>query len=294
MMKVVLLGTGPPFPDPERGNMSEVVIVDNQLVLFDCGERTTTNLMRAGIDPVRVNHLFLTHHHWDHMSDYGYFCICTWNYGRRDTLHVYGPEGTREMSDHILLGGHKTDVEFLRTFGKSLPSHIARKPVPEIPIEVQDLEDGESVGGDGWKVTVGLVEHLEGFPCFGYRIDSQQGSVAISGDTQPCAGMIKLARNVDVLVHECSFLDEIISERKMKGHSGPTGAGRVAQESGARKLVITHLRPFVGPPPVMEMATMYWGNNWIGEHIIAKIVTDIRKQYDGEIVIGRDCMEIPV
>ncbi|MDA4128851.1 MAG: MBL fold metallo-hydrolase [Thaumarchaeota archaeon] len=274
--------------------MSEVVMVDDQPLLFDCGERTTTNLMRAGINPVRVNQLFITHHHWDHMSDYGYFCICTWNYGRKETLHVYGPQGTIEMSDHILLGGHKLDVEFLRKFGRNLPPHIKKKPTSEIPIEVQDLKDTQSVSGAGWKVTAGLVEHLSDFPCLGYRVDSPQGSVAISGDTQPCEAMIKLAADVDVLVHECSFLDEIISERQMKGHSGPTGAGRVAQESGAKKLVITHLRPYVGPPPVMEMATMYWGNDWIGEHIIAKIVTDIRKQYDGEIIIGRDCMEIQI
>lgn len=57
--------------------------------------------------------------------------------------------------------------------------------------------------------------------------------------------MIELAKDVDLLIHECTFLEEIITERDCwTGHSGPKGAGRVAQRAGAKKLVLTHLGPY--------------------------------------------------
>ena len=68
-MKVVVVGSGSALPDPSRGNPSQAVVVDGEVLLFDCGERATVNLVRAGINPMNVDHVFLTHLHWDHMVD---------------------------------------------------------------------------------------------------------------------------------------------------------------------------------------------------------------------------------
>ena len=295
-MKAVLLGSGSAIPDPDRGNPSQAVVVDDQVLLFDCGERTTVNMIKAGINPNDVEHLFFTHLHWDHIVDYGYLVISTWNCGRNKILNVYGPEGTKSMSDSTIFGTHKVDVEFVDRFLKTLPDSVTWRPTAKVPVDVKEIEkDGIVMSSDKFTVTAGTVEHINsmGFPCFGFRVDSKYGSVAISGDTQPCKGMVELAKNVDVLIHECAFLDEIIDKRKMRGHSGPSGLGKVAQEAGAKKVVVTHLGPYTGYPKAIEMGSMYYGSGW-GPEIWSKIVSDIRKYYAGPIVMGQDALTIEI
>lgn len=294
-MKVALLGSGSAIPDPDRGNPSQAVIIDDEVLLFDCGERTTVNLIRAGINPNNVEHLFFTHLHWDHIVDYGYLVVSTWNCGRTKILNVYGPTGTKNMSDSTVYGAHKVDVEFVEKFLKVLPDSVTWRPISKVPVEVREIEEGIVLESEKFKVTAGLVEHINsmGFPCFGYRVDSKYGSVAISGDTQPCPGMVELARDVDVLIHECAFLDEIIEKRQMHGHSGPSGLGKVAAESGAKKVVVTHLGPYRSYPMAIEMGSMYYEKGW-GPEIWSKIVSDIRKFYAGPIVMGEDALVINV
>jgi ribonuclease BN (tRNA processing enzyme) len=77
----------------------------------------------------------------------------------------------------------------------------------------------------------------------------------------------------------------------MKSHSWPAGVGRVAQEAGAKKLVLTHLGPYTSYEKTIEMALMYYGN-WKGPHIWTKIVREVAKYYDGPVVLGHDAMII--
>jgi ribonuclease Z len=294
-MKVALLGTGSAIPDPDRGNPSQAVIVDDQILLFDCGERTTVNLIKVGINPNEVEHLFFTHLHWDHIADYGYLVISSWNCGRIKTLNVYGPQGTRNMSDSTIFGTHRVDVEFVEKFLKTLPDSIQQRPIAQVPVTVREISEGVVLSSKGFTVTAGQVEHINsmGFPCLGYRVDSQYGSVAISGDTEPCEAMVRLAKDVDLLIHECAFLDEIIEKRRMRGHSGPSGLGKVAAEARAKKVVVTHLGTYTGYPKAVEMGSMYYGTGW-GQEIWSKIVTDIRKFYDGPLIIGKDALTIEI
>ena len=111
-MQVVIVGSGSALPDPVRGNPSQAVVIDGEVLLFDCGERATVNLTLSGINPVDVDTLFLTHLHWDHMVDYNYLLMTTWNSGKDNTLNVYGPPGTQEMHD-AFLKAHAVDVEFV-------------------------------------------------------------------------------------------------------------------------------------------------------------------------------------
>ncbi len=60
-MKACILGSGSALPDPERGNPSQAIVVDDEIVLIDCGERTTVNLVTAGINPLDVDYFFFTH-----------------------------------------------------------------------------------------------------------------------------------------------------------------------------------------------------------------------------------------
>ena len=251
LMKAILLGSGSALPDPDRGNPSQAVVVRDEVLLFDCGERTTVNLIRADINPLKVGYLFFTHLHWDHIVDYGYLVMSSWNVGRKNPLKVFGPPGTRNMSDKTIFGAHETDILHMKIYLEQyLPKHVTNRPQAEVPVIVNEIKEGEVLKTENFRVISKSVEHYNkwGIPCVGYRVESTEGIVAISGDTSPCPQMVELAKNADVLIHECAFLDEIIQQRGMKSHSGPSGAGKVAQEAGAKKLVLTHLGPYTSYP----------------------------------------------
>lgn len=294
-MTLAILGSGSAVPDPERGNPSQAVIVDGTTLLFDCGERTTVNLVRADINPLDVDALFFTHLHWDHISDFGYFALSSWNCGRRRELPIFGPPGTAAMVEASLHGVHRADVEFLRAYVRALPPQVVARPSEDPPFVVHEMDVGWSWEQDGVSVLTGAVEHHQrvGMPSVAYRIESSYGVVVLSGDTAPCESVIELARGADVLVHDTAFLDEIIEARHMWSHSGPTGAGRVAAAAGVRTLVLTHLGPYTSPAPTIAMASMYYGEAR-GPEVWDEIVACAKSQFGGEVILGRDALVLEV
>jgi ribonuclease Z len=292
-LRLAILGSGSAVPDPVRGNPSQAVVVGDTVLLFDCGERTTVNLVRAGINPLDVDALFLTHLHWDHISDFGYFAMSTWNCGRREILPVYGPSGTRTMVEASIFGVHGADVEFVRGYVCALPEHVAERPVLDPPFDAREIEVGFALEGDGFRIRTGEVVHHQrvGMPSVAYRVDSDHGSVALTGDTGPSADVVELARGADVLVHDTAFLEEIIAERGMWSHSGPATAGKAAQAAGVRMLVLTHLGPYTSPDPTIEMASMYYGGRR-DDGVWDAIVAEARRHFDGEVVLGHDALVI--
>jgi ribonuclease Z len=294
-MTLAILGSGSAVPDPVRGNPSQAVTIDQTTLLFDCGERTTVNLVSAGINPLDVDALFFTHLHWDHISDFGFFAISSWNCGRRRELPIFGPPGTAAMVEASLYGVHRCDVEYLQRYVRALPDHITDRPSVDPPFRVHEMDVGWRWERDGFQVIAGAVEHHQrlGVPSIGYRIESKHGVVALSGDTAPCEEVVELARDADILVHDCAFLDEIIEAREMWSHSGPTGAGKVAAAANVKTLVLTHLGPYTSPEPSISMASMYYGEGW-GPEIWEQIVRKAEAQFGGEVILGRDALVLEV
>lgn len=294
-LRVAILGSGSALPDPERGNPSQAVLVGDEVLLFDCGERTTVNLVRAGINPLHVERLYFTHLHWDHITDFGYFMLTTWNCGRRSPLRVFGPSGTADMVRASVFGVHRTDVDYVKRYVEALPPHVLDRPSPTPPLEAEDIDVGFVYEGGSYTIRTGAVEHHQrvGTPSIAYRVDSERGSVVITGDTRPCDSVVELARGADVLVHDTAFLDEIIEARQMWSHSGPRGAGRVAQAAGVKRLVLTHLGPYTSAQPAVDMAAMYYGGRR-GPEVWDEIVAAARSEFSGDIVLGRDATLIEV
>jgi ribonuclease Z len=296
-MRVTILGSGSAVPDPVRGNPSAAVVAGGETLLFDCGERTTVNLVRAGINPMDVGHVFFTHLHWDHIADFNYLLMTVWNCGRTTPLHVWGPPGTREMTQGFLTA-HAVDVAFVPAFIDRQPEGSMVGLPPREPVLVfHDVQEGVLLEAGEVTVRAAPVEHLRllGFADadWAFRVDAEGGSVAISGDTVPCEAMVELARDVDVLIHEATFLEEVIDERAQgwTGHSGPRGAGRIARQAGAAKLVLTHLGPYDSADAAIEMAKLYYGPRR-GPEIWSKILRDAASEYDGPIVLAEDAMQI--
>ena len=307
-MQLIITGSGSALPDPLRGGASCAVVVDGTVLQFDCGRRVLENLMLVGINPMKIDHMFFTHMHFDHIADYDYYAITNWIAGRQEMVQVYGPAGTERMSEGAIQYMHAMNVDFIGTILKHWPPHMARRPRSTPPYEVHDIGPGTALETDSFKVSCLETKHLPdpSVKSLGYRVDSDYGSVAISGDTAVSEGMKTLAKDVDILVHECVKPDlgmtpggkfslkdfhkeELMEERPQTGHTSPSQLGRLASEVNAKKLVAYHLAPYTSVPAAIEMSSMYLGPS-PGHSIWGEFVHAMKQQYDGPVILAEDRM----
>lgn len=241
---VILLGTGggPPVNLQQFG-ASILVEAGGEHFLFDCGRGATIRLAQAGVSIGSINRLFLTHLHSDHVVQIPDLVLTGWTGGRRTTpLEVWGPEGTRDMMDHIQRA-FAFDVHMRRDVDEKLPAR-------GIQVVSHDIKEGVVFDQGGVKVTAFLVDHGPVQPAFGYRIDYRGHSVALSGDTRVSENLIRFAQGVDVLIHE--VVDPVAVRNRTNGfspeaneaiiahHTTPEQAGEVFSRVKPRLAVYSH------------------------------------------------------
>jgi ribonuclease Z len=295
-MKIVFLGTGAAIPDPDRNQSAIHITVRDRSYLFDCGHNATRQMVRAHLDPTIVNFIFLSHLHYDHISDFAYFMISTWMCGRERAPVVVGPEGTQNFVDSLLEhGAYAKDIEARAQY----PNR--RKNIEVLRADVRQCDPGVVFEDDYVKVSACYVEHIprEISPCFGFRMDTVDGqSIAFSGDTAPCDRFIQLARGVDLLIHECTFPEKAIEFRKKAGigtwaHTSPIELGKLAEETGAKSLVATHIGHYDTTNPVVKrFMAVHMPAEIIGPELLDEAVTDIRTNYGGELRLAHDLMRV--
>lgn len=310
-MQLVITGSGSAMPDPLRGGASVAVIVDGHVLQFDCGRRVLENLMLVGINPMRIDHLFFTHMHFDHIADYDYYLITNWLAGRQQPVAVFGPVGTVKMSEGALKGMHSMDYSFVKLIVKNWPPAVKERPADEPPFLVSDIEPGVVVETDNFKVSCVYTDHLPlpDVHSLAYRVDSAYGSVAISGDTAPTDNMRALAKDVDVLVHECvkpdvgmthggkfdldlkKFGDQSVTKtRTQTGHTRPSELGQLASDANVKRLIAYHLAPYTSVAAAIEMSSLYYGMSPPGPEIWSAFVSAIEKNYAGPVILAEDRM----
>ncbi|WP_448508274.1 MBL fold metallo-hydrolase [Immundisolibacter sp.] len=127
------------------------------------------------------------------------------------------------------------------------------------------------------RVTATLVEHAPVFPSFAFRFDSEQGSVVFSGDTGPCQNLVRLARNADVLVHEvidAAWVDALfpppldeatqaLKHHLLSAHTSIEDAGRIAEQAGAKTLVLSHVIPHNVGDDRLRVASRYYSGRLV-------------------------------
>jgi ribonuclease Z len=278
-VRLTLLGTGGPRPDPRRHGPAVAVSIGGERLLFDAGRGVVSQLAAAGVPVAAVNPVFLTHHHYDHIGDLADVMLTSWISGRRRPLRVYGPEGTRDIVDALVERVYARDITW-RSKGESYIGSWA-------PVEVTEVAAGLACDGGGWRVFAEVVEHGQAFriPDFswvplGYRLECAGKVVAISGDTVECDGLDRLARGADVLVQCCYLADcEIVDDRTRHMarfiHTSSSRAGAVAARAGVKTLVLTHFR---AKP----------------DALLREVEKDVRAAFAGRLVLGEDLMEIDV
>lgn len=278
--RLILLGTGGgPRPRKTRSASAQVILINGAAYVIDCGDGVARQLVLANVPLPTVRHVFVTHQHSDHNADYGNLLWLAWTAGLRTAVDTWGPPPLKKMT-----------TLFFEMNANDIKTRIADEGrVPLVPlIRAHELTRGGLVTQDGnVKVTAALVRHPPVVPAFGYRFDTTDRSIVISGDTAPSDNLIALAKGADVLVHDAMYppgVDRLVSgvqnatrlkESIMSHHTTAEDAGRVAQAAGVKTLVLSHLVPAEDSAITEEM--------WIDA---------ARTHFRGTIIVGKDLMEV--
>lgn len=310
-MHVIITGSGSALADPDRGGASAAVLVDGHVLQFDCGRLVMENLIRAGINPLDVDALFLTHLHFDHIASFGYFIISSWIASRQALLPVYGPSGTERMARGMIFDGFGTDVDYVRQLVATWPDDVPGRPRSDPPFAVADKDPGLIAETADYRVTAIEVPHFQkfGVMSIAYRVDSRHGSVVITGDCHPTPELAAFGQGADIVVNECAKPDgdmvtggklarskaiEDAAKEHTHPHTTPTWLGQSAARMGAKTVVATHLAPLRALPAARRMSRVYYGDAPVREDIFDLYKARIAAGFGGRIEIGADGMILSV
>jgi len=288
-LHVGLCGSGAPMPDPGRAGPCVAVVAGQRLFVVDTGSGSTRNLSLMNLPPPRVEAVFLTHFHSDHIADLGELMLQRWGGGARTMpLPIYGPTGVEEVvggfemayrqDEGYRVAHHGTEVMPPSGFGgEALPFPVDRAKPDVLLIDEPDL-----------KVWAFPVEHRPAEPAVGYLFEYKGRRVVVSGDTGASPRLEKAARGADVLVHEALSPNLVAIQKKaavdarrdnyvhifediLDYHATPEQVAASAQRAGVKTVLLYHIIP---PLPVRALEGPFLG--------------DARKTYKGPLRIGRD------
>jgi ribonuclease BN (tRNA processing enzyme) len=280
--RLILLGTqgGPALVKGGRKSPSQVIVINDVPYVIDCGYGVAGQLVNAGITLNRLRHVFITHHHSDHDAEFGNLVFLSWSSGLNGQVDAYGPPPLAEMT-RLIWETNRFDIETrIVDQGRSDPRKML--VAHEVTAGGVVLENADV------KVTAARVLHPPIDHAYAYRFDAKDRSIVISGDTAYSEDLIALAKGADVLVHEAMYLPHMeklfagnsngaaLLKRVQTTHTTPEGVGMVAAKAQVKTVVLSHLL-----------------NTRPGDGVTDEIWADgVRKHFSGEVIVGRDLLEI--
>ncbi|CAM3713018.1 ribonuclease Z [Alicyclobacillus pomorum] len=270
-MELLFLGTGAGLPAKSR-NVSAIAL---QLLqergtewLFDCGEGTQHQILRAPVKLHRLEKVFITHLHGDHIFGLPGLLSSRSFHGAPSPLQVYGPPGLRSFVECALSisSTHLTyPVEWVEVRPGVVWSderfevrcELLDHVVPSYGYRVTERDKPGALRSDALKALGVPPGPIYGTLKAGGRVVLENGTVldgrefldppipgrtlAILGDTRPCASVRTLAQDADVLVHESTFHSDLAPLAHQYGHSTALDAAKMAHEAGTHALILTHI-----------------------------------------------------
>ncbi len=269
--KMVLLGTGTPNAEPDRSGPSVAIVVDETPYIVDFGPgvvRRAAAACEAGIGALEVKNLtrgFLTHLHSDHTTGYPDLILTPWVLERDEPLEVYGPIGTRAMTDH-LLAAYREDIE-------------ARLAGPEpindggYCVNVHEIEAGMVYQDSDVRVEALPVVH-GAITAFGFKFYTPERTIVISGDTAPTEAIVEASLGCDVLLHE------VYSAKRFEKRSAVWQRYHSAVHTSSYEVADIAAR--ARPGLLILYHQLLWGASEID------LLSEVQERYDGEVVSGND------
>ena len=299
-LRVVTLGTGGMIPSLERSLPSTALKRDSEVILFDCGEGTQRQIMYSGLSSGKLGTIFISHLHGDHY--YGLPGLLDSRKMDRITkpLTIYGPKGIKAFLDcvldtsveklgyplHIIEYETHQEIDFPHFSLKILPLHhsieshafyikehtvsnkldeekLRAAGLPPSPL-YGELKQGRTVTFEGkhYDPNDYLLEPIEG------------RSLIIAGDNSEPEILGDYLDDLDLLVHECTYTQEVFDHLPVKIlHTTARELGRVAEAHHIKNLIATHISP------------RYREN---GKYTLSMLEEEIREQYRGNLWIAED------
>jgi len=219
-MRLTILGSGTAVPMLERNCAGYLLQIDKNKLLFDSGAGTIRRLLELKFDLFKIEHIFYTHLHNDHINELG---AIIWgnNYGgtRKKALNLYGPKGFRRYFNILIKKILKpTKINF----------KINVKELKNSTIKIRNI-----------KIKTHGTKHSTTTKSIAYRIEHKNKSLVYTGDTDYCNETIQISKNADFLLMECSL------SKKVEGHLTPSLAGKIAAKANVKTLILTHFYPEV-------------------------------------------------
>ena len=242
--RVVVLGTGNPSADPERWGPAVAVVVNERVYLVDCGPgvvRRAAAAEKNGIASLKAKELkivFITHLHSDHTLGYPDLIFSPWVLGRKEPLEAYGPQGLRSMTDHI----EKAWREDIQVRRRGLEQANANG----YKVNVHAIRPGLVYRDENVTVTAFPVKHGTWKEAYGYKFETKDRRIVISGDTAPTEEVVRACDGCDVLLHEVynprgeELKEEHWREYFRTFHTSPSELGDIARRSRPKLLVLYH------------------------------------------------------
>jgi ribonuclease Z len=266
-MNVVFLGTSGSMPTDTRGSSSIAVKIGRSLVMFDCGEGTQRQMVKARVGFRREMKILISHMHGDHVLGLPGLFQTMSLLGREKRLDLYGPIGL---------------IEYVKAFSETLGG-------PTFPVVIHELTGAGTIYTDE-KINIKAIQsshHIESYS-FGIFENPRPGRfhpekaealgvprgrlwhnlqhgkcvnfdgrvvqpeqvvdmvrpgrrIVYSGDTRPFEEMVKFAYGADLLIHEATFAEELSERAEEDGHSTTVQAADIAKRANVSKLVLTHI-----------------------------------------------------
>jgi ribonuclease Z len=272
LIKVTLLGTGTPLPIMERFGASILVEAGDETLLFDAGRGCLQRLRQVNVFYNKINALFLTHLHSDHIVGIPDLWLSGWLTSQRTTpLEVFGPAGTDALITNLQ-----------KAFAYDIKIRIEDDKAREegsrlLPTEIKQ---GVIYEKNGVKVIAFLVDHYPVVPAFGYRIEYKGHSVVLSGDTRYSENLVRYAKGADLLIHEVAVAPDTLGKTDPKyhilaHHTTPEQAAKIFNQVKPKLAAYSHI-----------------------VNIYAQKEEDIGKRtkaiYAGPLILGKDLMSFSI
>lgn len=280
-MKITLLGTGSPIPDPLRAGPCTLVQAGDRNILVDCGRGALMRSMAAGVLPAMIDTLLITHLHSDHITDVNDLVTTRWVMQPVHVpLKVYGPAGTRAMID-ALMRMLELDQQYRHDHHDDLRAN------GPLTVDVTEVGPDETFAIGAVKVTTHATDHRPVKPTVGFRLEHDGRVAALAGDTVPCAGVDAMCAGADAYVQTVIRADLV----NMVANMVPTGgrfkdildyhstveqAAQTATRNGVKNLMLTHY-----VPPLQAAQEDEW-RALAAQH------------FDGNIVLGPDLTSLDI
>ncbi len=267
MLRVTFLGTGGSLPTPERNPSAIMVNREGELMLFDCGEGTQQQMMRAKTGMKALSSIFITHFHADHILGIPGLIQTMSFHGRTEPLKIYGPHRVHEFARILSsLGYYKLKFEIdaidlnpgdiIKRNNYSIMALKTEHSVPSLGYAlIEDertgkfnrqkaIELGVSPGPLFSKLHKGESVEVDGKMIHSSDVVGERRpgrKIVYTGDTRPCKTILEASRNADLLIHESTLAKDQQEWAIESMHSTSEEAAAIAKEAGVLKLVLTHI-----------------------------------------------------